>query len=1498
MKKILLILLSIFSFSSLMACDYTVDLNDTYGDGWNGNSITISVNGTAVLTDITIGTGGSTAQFSFTATAGDVVTITYDASGSYDSENEYTITNDDLNTVVFTDGMGGSDPSGGSFTVGTDCGLAPPSNDDPCQAVNLPMNGICDPIPGSVNGATQTVVADPSCGTYTSQGDVWFETTVGVSGLLQIDLTDGGIDANMAIYTGTCDALVEEGCSVSNTFYSDVLAGGTQIWIRIWDEDGSIGSFTICAIEPPPPPENNDPCTAEVLTVGMDCVTTIGTTESAITSSVADPSCIGWNGFQGGDVWYTAVVPASGFMHVNLFEGGFQDGGIAVYSGADCNTLDEVGCNSSTWDMPDPVVITPADALAGQQVWIRIWEGDNNDPGSFEICLVDEPVLFVDPTTYTTDQLVEEILITGCLEAENVEYHGDPSAIAYFEGGEGTFGMASGVVMGTGSAVFLTGQGDQTVSGFETTQTDVESDLSDISVLNEGSPDMHDECIIEFDFIPSSDTTEFDFVFASKEYPSYEHSQYNDVFAFFVSGPGINGPYADNAINVALVPGTTDPITISTINGPVADGGSGDNPAFFAEYTGGSAPNFNVGGYTIPITAIMAGLTPCETYHIKFAIADAADGSLNSYVFFEESSFSSGGDVAMSNVSNVGAQSDIYEGCENYYIFNRLDTSASALQDTAFIFLNYSGTATPGVDYEAMPDTMFIMPGETEFVLYYTAIFDNFTEGNESIIFSLLNGCPCALTPTNDTIWIKDNYHLEATISDPDLICFGESSEITTTINANVDPLLVTYNWSNGGTNSSTIVTPNATSSYEITITNVCETSEGLSSIIQVVPTIDPSFSLSKDTACVGEPIQVNFSGSATQYATYSWNFGDADPSGSEVPDPSAITWATTGLKTVTVFIDDQGCTNQSSETIYVKEYSNMSLINDHTNVNCFGDCTGSASVTPSIGIAPYSYAWNNGQSEQTAINLCTGTHNVTVSDYYGCKDTTHITITEPTELSYSTSTVDVSCYGYTDGSASISVNGGVYPYQYLWSNQMASNNILNIPANTYGVTVTDAKGCQIIEPNIIIEQPSQVNLNIFGEHVTPNGLWICLGETETLISSATGGVGPYTYIWNSGQQSANLNVSPENTSNYSAHAIDATGCLSPETSVTLNVFEPITMNTLANPLEICNGEIVNVAINAEGGNGTYIYNISSSILDQASTFTVSPAASQEYIVTVSDNCNSPVAQDTFNIEVHENPQVSFSTNINAGCIPLTVEFEDNSGIENGTYQWEFIDINDNANLVLEQNPTYEFTTAGTYHIELTVTSEYHCSSSYTNYYSITAFPRAEAIFQATPPSSTIINPEISFINSSTEADVFQWTFGDSDSSTQVNPLHLYPSQVANYMVQLIASNRFGCSDTSSTEVNIMDEITFYPPTAFTPDGNNRNEVFKIQSNGMIAEGYHLIVYDRWGMEIFSTNDINEGWDGSKNGTLLPSGIYTWVLIYKDVNHTNHEKSGTINLLR
>ncbi|MBN2667893.1 MAG: choice-of-anchor L domain-containing protein [Bacteroidales bacterium] len=1479
------------------SCDYTVDLHDTYGDGWNGNTLTIQVNGVNVLTSITVATG-SDASFNFSANPGDVVTIIYNAIGSWTSENEVTITSDDLGSAVYTDGMNGAVPTGGSFTIGNNCGLAPPANDDPCQTINLPMSGLCNPSVNSVNGATASAIAAPSCGSYTTQGDVWFETTVGVTGLLQIELQDLGIDATMAIYSGNCNALTEIGCSTSNSYYSDAIAPGTQLWIRVWDDSNSIGSFSICAYEPPPPPINNEPCTATLLTVDVICNNVIGTTEQALNSSVAIPSC-SW-GYNGGDVWYTAIVPASGFMHVNLTAAGLTDGGIAVYSGTDCNNLTEVGCSESTWSMPSSVVVVPTDNLAGQQVWIRIWEGNNDNPGTFEICLVDAPVLFTDPTAFTPQELVEDILITGCLQAFNVTYDGDPTAIGYFQGGEGTFGMASGLVMGSGSIEELTGQGFDNVNN-ETAQADVESDLSDISVLNGGASDMYDEAILEFDFVPSSDTTEFQFVFASAEYPTFEHTSYNDVFAFFVSGPGIAGPYADNAINVAIVPGTTDPITISTVNGTVADGGSGDNSTYFAAYTNNTVPNFNVGGYTVPITAVMAGLTPCETYHIKFAIADAGDGSLSSFVFFEESSFSSGGDVIMSNVSNVGQQNDIYEGCENYYVFSRLDTSAIAMQDTVPILLNVGGTAIEGIDYTNIPDTLFILPNQLYDTLFYSAFFDNIVEGTEYIIFSLLNGCPCSLTSTDDTIWIYNNYHLDATIVNDQLICFGDSAEITTTVNPNIDPMLITYSWSNGNTNSGFWDAPTNTTTYEVTITNICESNTVLNADINVVPTINPMFVSSKDTVCVGEPTVLTFTGSASSQAHYNWDFGGADPLSSNSLGPHNVSWVSTGLKTIQLNIDDQSCLNDTSFHVYVKEYNNMDLQANGGNINCNSNCDGYAMVTANIGVSPYSYIWENGQTTQTATQLCPGAYSVTVMDAYGCKDTSHVIITSPPSLNITSSSTAATCYGFSDGSAEVSASGGTPPYSYQWNNNQNTESIINLPANTYAVTVFDANGCSQNDNNIVVTQPESVKMALTGTQYNDGSLWICIGQTETLSSSVSGGVAPYQIDWNTGESANSISVNPALTEVYSAKAIDSHGCESETNYISVNVFDPISFYTNLNDNEICLGESIDVNIDVDGGNHQYTYILKDNSGNEtvvSEDFVISPEQSQTYEITINDACGSPTETKSIDIVVHNPPTVSFSADKNSGCPPLEVQFNEMQGEENASYYWTFTGDNAESIISLDRNPNKIFKQSGSYDVSLSITSEFGCESKVIKHNYLHIFDNPIAEFTCEPQVKSILDPTFFFANKSKMADVYQWWFSDLDSSQQVNPEYKFPDLVSTYNVTLIAISRYGCADTLSQQVRVVDEVTYYAPTAFTPDGDGKNEVFNIKGNGILDEGFELIVYDRWGMEIFKTNDRNKGWNGkSESGHFVKPDVYTFIVHFTDSYYIKHEKSGHISVI-
>ncbi|HSN50226.1 MAG TPA: choice-of-anchor L domain-containing protein, partial [Bacteroidales bacterium] len=262
----------------------------------------------------------------------------------------------------------------------------------------------------------------------------------------------------------------------------------------------------------------------------------------------------------------------------------------------------------------------------------------------------------------TPQELVQNYLVGPGVTISNVTFNGSSSTITSNQiGSFATHGLAQiqlglsgGLLMTSGKASIAIGPNSSTSAGFNAGGTG-DPDLNAIS----GSTTF-DKCILEFDFVPQNDTVRFRYVFGSEEFFEY-CSGYNDAFGFFLSGPGINGTFSNNAINIALMPGSqTNYVTISNVCN--TSNSRWDN-------AGGT--QFQYDALTHTFTALKV-LTPCLTYHIKLAIADAVDHAYDSGVFLEENSFSSPG-VTM-NLSNsspfLGNQA--LEGCSDVAISFRL----------------------------------------------------------------------------------------------------------------------------------------------------------------------------------------------------------------------------------------------------------------------------------------------------------------------------------------------------------------------------------------------------------------------------------------------------------------------------------------------------------------------------------------------------------------------------------------------------------------------------------------------------------------------------------------------------------------------------------------------------------------------------------------------------------------------------------------------------------
>jgi len=1453
------------------------------------------------------------------------------------------------------------------------------------------------------------------------------------------------------IYDGTSSTDPLLVTATGSNLPSNVTSSGTCITVAVHTDNYvtqagfelSVNCTGNCYVPPPPPP-NDGPCSAYTLTVNTACNTETHTTLGATDSGIPDPTC-GF-GYMGGDVWFEATVPASGFLVIETFAGSMPNGGIALYSGSDCNNLTEIVCEEPwTGGFPGQQLIMSSAGLAGQTVWIRIWDPNNDVQGTFDICAYEPPpILDVDTTAYTPQELVEDVLITGCLQAMNTQFWGPDSAIGYFTNGD-IIGMQSGLVLACGKVTDVSGtdDADDSFLGYTTTQTAIATDL--LAVANNNNlglsiSNVEDVVVLEFDFIPSSDTTEFDFVFASEEYQSYECTVWNDAFAFFVSGPGIAGPYTDNAINIAVVPGTTDPITISTINGVASCGP--DNSQYYVNNT--ASPMMNVNGFTVPLTATMAGLTPCETYHIRFVIGDASDQILTSYVFFEEGSFTSGGDVIMNNFSNVGTTSDIYEGCDNYWVFNRVDTSATAMQDTIFIDLIENGTATPGVDYTTSNTNLVILPGEYTDTLFYSALWDNIAETNEYVVFTLLNGCPCTITSTDDTIWFMDNFELNPIITPSTTICMGDSVVLDVTINPLQDPSIVSYLWDDGSTGTSITVTPTGNESHWVNCSTPCQQDTTVYMDITVIPNPIPNFTVSKDTICIGEDITITYTGNTGVNPSYLWSFNGGNPSSATTVGPHTVNWSTAGGKTISLNIDDTGCLADSSIDIFVSP--NPVITITPTNNLCFGDCAGELLAAPQDTMVPYTYSWNNGQTTNPATALCVGQYDVTAYNSIGCEATFSGQITEPVALSISTSSVDAGCYGGSDGEASATVQNGTAPYQYawtgpsgftaitanitglisgwytvgvldannctikdsvfvnqpdspltsnitgdnidcfgsltgnvyieptggttpytfIWSNTATSQNLIGVAAGQYDVTltdnngcigyntitlteptqlvnnsitttdvscwgyndgaasisvsgsvppyvynwshgggnqasfndlysanyivtVTDANNCEIIVSGVDVGQPSKLHASI---GIVPT---ICIGQSIDLIASVTGGTSPYQYFWNTSNISPTITVSPTDTTTYYLTVTDLHNCTTVEER-DVNVYAPISMEMTTDVTEICPGDPIQVTITPHGGNGTYTFT-SSMLGIVPSPHIIYPNGSITYTVTVSDNCGSPVDFESVDITMFEKPPLSFISDIIHGCQPLTVHFSEQSPDIGQTYVWDFGD-GSSSNTSDGKNPEHIYENWGIFDVHLDVYSAEGCKNSFTFEKMIEVYKLPEAKFTANPVTASVIKPEISFFNYSVDNYLNYWWFGDGEMSYSTNPIHNYAEYESYYTVKLKVETEHGCVDSTFTNVKIENVITIYVPSAFSPDNDGINDTFFALGNGIDLDYFNMKIYNRWGEIIFETDDMTQAWDGKSKQRFVETGVYKWLITYKDERGIEFQKSGTVTVIR
>ncbi len=1096
-------------------------------------------------------------------------------------------------------------------------------------------------------------------------------------------------------------------------------------------------------------------------------------------------------------------------------------------------------------------------------------------------------------------------LIGGGMTVSNVVMNCPTPAYGTFSNGATTnLGINNGIVLTTGSAVAAIGPNNLVSAGLCNNTSSSDPQL--VAIEPNATYDL---CVLEFDIIPECTQLTVRFVFGSEEYPEFVNAAFNDAFGFFITGPGpapscTPGFYSNT--NVATLPNNVTPVSIDNVN-------AGSNAAYYVDNTGGTTIQYD--GFTTVLTRTI-NVCPCQTYHWKFAIADAGDCIYDSGVFLEflqcataltvtpqstpvTSCVGCDGTAGVTLTGGTGPFSYSWSP-GGWTTANVTNLCPGTYTVTVTDALSCSPPTTVAITVGASVPTLTIVPTQTNVACFgqctatasvtvsggtpgYTYNWlpsggtgpsaTGLCAGVYTVDVADQGGCTSTLTFT-----ITAPTALTATSSSTAAACGNNNGAASVTPSGGV--LGYTYVWTPSGGNAATA--PNlGAGSYTCLITdaNGCT----LSQTVVVASTGGLASTVAgTNILCFG-----NATGSATMTPvggnpgyTYIWS-----PSGGIGATASGLA---AGSYTCVV-TDASGCSSTSAITI--NEPTQLVVSAAGFNVTCFGACDGQVVTIPAGGTPNYTFLWNTGCTSAACNNICAGNYTVTVTDANGCTGSDTANVTEPTPIVINTSVVDASC-GQADGSATATATGGTGAINFQWIGGPANATYNNIPAGTYSVIATDANGCS--------DTVTATVGNLNGVLLVSCGITdvTCYGLTNGSVNvCASQGNPGYTYAW-----SPNVSVTASATNlaagTYFITVTDILGCVA---TITTTVTQPpqLLITATAAPATVCEGTGVQLTGTPAGGAPGYTVTWNPGGL-LGNSQNLIPTATTTYTVDVVD-ANGCTADTTVLVTVSAMPVATFSGDSLSGCAPHCVNFSDLSTVTAPaniiSWNWDF---GDNSTSTL-QNPSHCYMSAGVYSVTLTVTTADGCSETIvmTNYINVFGMP--VAAFTASPQPTTILASTIFFTDGSTNASSWLWNFGDVTSASSIlqNPSFLYPDPIC-YQVSLEVTSPDGCVDSTSEVICIDPDVGIYVPNTFTPNDDGINEEFIPVTVGIDPDRYEFWVFDRWGNLIFYTDDLNEGWDGKIQGNsdLCQIDTYVWKVKCVDVLDKKHSLIGHVNLIR
>jgi|GEM_PF-605046 len=655
-----------------------------------------------------------------------------------------------------------------------------------------------------------------------------------------------------------------------------------------------------------------------------------------------------------------------------------------------------------------------------------------------------------------------------------------------------------------------------------------------------------------------------------------------------------------------------------------------------------------------------------------------------------------------------------------------------------------------------------------------------------------------------------------------------------------------TYLWDNG-VNDGVAFNPVSTATYTVTGTdaNGCENTDQILVTVNPLPIVNAG---ADQVICINDAVTLSGSGAST----YAWNNGVND--GVAFNPVSTATYTVTGT-------DANGCVNTDQVVVTVNPLPIVSAGNDQTI------CLNEAVTLSGSGASGYS--WDNGVNNGVSfVPASTATYTVTGTDANGCVNTDQAIVT-----------VNPLPAVNAGNDQTICLNDGVTLYgsgasTYLWDNG-GIDGVAFTPNSTatYTVTGTDVNGCENTDQAIVTVNPLPI-VSAGADQV------ICTNDAVTLSGS-----GASTYLWDNGGIDG-VAFNPNSTATYTVTGTDANGCINTDQAIVM--VNPLPNVNAGTDRAICINESVTLS-----GSGASTYLWDNGGIDGVA---FNPASTATYTVTGTD-ANGCVNTDQVVVTVNPLPDPAFVTGDMSGCLPMSISFTPSQ--VNSSYEWSFGD----GTVVTSTSAAiaHSYTSPECFTVTLVVTSPAGCIAQSTQADAICIPPNPEAAFFTNNTELTQFNTDLSLINTSLNADSYAWNFGDGSTSGDIAPSHTFPAGSAgNYTITLIAYNALGCSDTAYKEITVKEDVVYFIPNTFTPDGNEFNQYFRpVFASGVDPYNYNLKIFNRWGEVLFESNDMDVGWDGSYGNEIVQEGTYIWKIDFREKGSGDRQSiAGHVSLIK